>query len=115
MSKTLAQIAYEAFSSDIIGEFDEWGRVGSVYTSAWEASAQAVREAVIEECAALADSVQRTCYEQAYAGGGDSLNSHRFDMAHGACTVGHSIRSLLDTSMQSIEEQRSCDEVEAAS
>lgn len=49
--KTLGQIAFESFNREIIYAVD-WK-----YADAqdWEAAAQAVREAVIEECAKVCD------------------------------------------------------------
>jgi len=43
--KTLGQIANEAFDSGI----------GRTFSESWEAAAQAVREAVIEECAKVCE------------------------------------------------------------
>jgi hypothetical protein len=52
-SMTLGQIAYEAWLGDLYGT--PWNEKSKDLIAEWEAAAQAVRAAVIEECAKVCD------------------------------------------------------------
>ena len=90
--KTLGQIAFDAYQALDTEEQYKWESCTKWWQDVWESTAQAVRDAVIEECAKVCDDIE----DSAWALWKTTADPNEQGRSIGADHCADSIRALKD-------------------